>query len=55
LQSIHHLEENIHALSIKLSKEELKELTDAVPVHEVKGERYPEAMMGSTFHARKKQ
>lgn len=53
--SIHHLEENIHALSIKLSEEELKELTDAVPVHEVMGDRYPEAMMGSTFHARKKQ
>lgn len=54
MQSIHHLEENIQALSIKLSKDELKELSDAVPAHEVKGTRYDEGMMASTFNGRKK-
>ncbi|GAQ88448.1 NAD(P)-linked oxidoreductase [Klebsormidium nitens] len=52
--SIHHLEENIKALSIKLSEEELKDLSDAIPASEVKGGRYPEAHMANTYQGRLK-
>ncbi|KAL3699845.1 hypothetical protein R1sor_017867 [Riccia sorocarpa] len=38
--SLKNLEENIGSLTIKLTPEEIKALEDAVPVEEVKGDRY---------------
>ena len=43
-----YLEENAAAVGVKLSKQEMKELEDAVPQGEVQGGRYDEAMMGAT-------
>lgn len=45
--SIKHLVENIQSLTIKLSKEELKEISDIVG--QVSGERYAESMLQSTY------
>ena len=44
-----YLEENAAAVGVQLSKQELKELEDAVPESEVQGGRYDEAMMGTTY------
>ena len=44
-----YLEENAGAVDIQLSKQELKELEDAVPESQVQGGRYDEAMMGATY------
>lgn len=44
-----YLEENAAAVGVKLSKQEMKELEDAVPQGEVQGGRYDEAMMGATY------
>ena len=44
-----YLEENAAAVGIQLSKQDLKELEDAVPESEVQGGRYSEAMMGGTY------
>ena len=49
-----YLEENAAAVQVKLSAEELKELESAVPESEVVGQRYDEAMMGSTYAKYKK-
>ena len=43
------LEQNVAAVHIKLSKQELQELEEAVPESQVKGLRYDEAMMGGTY------
>ena len=40
-----YLQENVKARDIKLSKEELQALEEAVPASEVVGERYSEQMM----------
>jgi len=44
---INYLEENIGALNIKLSPEELDEINEIAPKNIASGKRYPEAMMGS--------
>lgn len=36
------LDDNIESLRIKLTKEDLKEISDAVPIEEVAGSRDPE-------------
>jgi aryl-alcohol dehydrogenase-like predicted oxidoreductase len=41
---LHRLEENVGAAAIKLSKTDLKEISDAVGQIEVKGDRYPEQL-----------
>jgi aryl-alcohol dehydrogenase-like predicted oxidoreductase len=46
---VKNLEENIGALSVTLSKEELKEIEDAVPHEEVAGGRYPEGSLTLTW------
>lgn len=43
------LEENVGALSIKFSKEELAEIEAAVPVEEVAGDRYGAGAMEMTW------
>ena len=40
-------EENIHAVEIKLSPEQVRELNDIFPPGAASGPRYPEAMMAS--------
>jgi aryl-alcohol dehydrogenase-like predicted oxidoreductase len=40
-KNIKYLEENVGALNVNITKEEMKELEDAVPEHAVAGERYP--------------
>lgn len=52
-KNIKYLEENIAAFQIKLSKQELAELEEAVPHDDVAGERYP-GMQFATFHYAKK-
>ena len=49
--SLTHLNENLDALSIRLTKEELQELDDIVRSHEIVGDRY--AHMNMTFHGNK--
>ncbi|CAM6093052.1 unnamed protein product [Calypogeia fissa] len=46
---VKNLEENIGALAVQLSKEELKEIEDAVPQEDVAGSRYPEESMKTTW------
>jgi len=48
-KKIKYLEENLGALDVKLSKEEVKEVRDLVESAEVHGSRYPEAMMVTLF------
>lgn len=43
------LEENIGALAVKLSKEEIEEIEAAVPHAEVAGERYDQGAMTTTW------
>ncbi|CAM6104020.1 unnamed protein product [Calypogeia fissa] len=43
------LEENIGALAMKLTEEELKEIQDAVPQNEVSGDRYMKELMVNTW------
>ena len=45
------MEENIGALNVKLSRQELDELAAAVPHEEVVGTRYPDMRM--TYHRAK--
>jgi aryl-alcohol dehydrogenase-like predicted oxidoreductase len=42
-----HLEENLGALELQLSKAEIASLEAAFPIGAASGPRYPEAMMGS--------
>ena len=46
---VKHLEENVAAVHIKLTRQELQELEEAVPESQVKGMRYHEGMMGGTY------
>ncbi|KHG27395.1 Perakine reductase [Gossypium arboreum] len=39
---IKNLDSNIESVKVKLTKEDLKEITDAIPIHEVAGGTYPE-------------
>ena len=48
-KKIKYLEENIGALNVKLSVEELAKIRSAIEGAEVHGTRYPEAMLGSLF------
>jgi len=48
-KKIKYLEENIGALNVKLSSEELATIRNAIEGAEVHGTRYPEAMGGSLF------
>ncbi|GAY44639.1 hypothetical protein CUMW_083460 [Citrus unshiu] len=41
---IKNLDDNIGSLTVKLTKEDLKEISDAVPTEEVAGDRYPDAL-----------
>ncbi len=43
---VRYLEDNMGALGVELSAENLHEIDEACAVHQVTGERYPEAMMG---------
>ena len=44
---IKYLEENVGALNIKLTTEDLRRLSEAIPVGATSGSRYPEAAMQS--------
>ncbi|KAK9803167.1 hypothetical protein WJX72_006969 [[Myrmecia] bisecta] len=44
---VKYLEENLAAVAVKLSGEEMAELEAAVPIHEVAGDRYPDMKHGS--------
>ena len=44
---IKYLDENVGALNVSLTKEELKEINDVFPKNAAAGLRYPEQMMGS--------
>ncbi|KAH6558270.1 hypothetical protein KP509_1Z071200 [Ceratopteris richardii] len=46
---VKNLEENLGALRLKLSDAELKEISDAVPVEEVAGARYPDKSYKNTY------
>ena len=48
-KKVKYLEENMGALNVKLTKEEEKEIRQAVEGAEVHGQRYPEAMAGKLF------
>lgn len=48
-KKIKYLDENMGALKVVVSKEEEKEIREAVEAAEVHGTRYPEQMMGSLF------
>lgn len=48
-KKIKYLEENVGALKVKLTREEEKEIRDAVEGAEVHGGRYPEMMAKSLF------
>lgn len=48
-KKIKYLEENMEALNVKLTSEEVKEVRDLVEAAEVSGDRYPSAAMGSLF------
>ncbi|KAL2073838.1 hypothetical protein VTL71DRAFT_11164 [Oculimacula yallundae] len=48
-KKIKYLEENLGALNVKLSKEEVDEVRQLVANAEVHGERYPEAVMAYSF------
>lgn len=48
-KKIKYLEENLGALNVKLTPEEVKEVRDLVEAAEVHGDRYPSAAMGSLF------
>lgn len=45
-KKISRLEENIGALSVALTKDDLREISEAAPKNAVSGDRYPAAMMG---------
>lgn len=49
--SISHLDQNLAAAHVKLTEEELKEITELFPVDKVIGDRYPH--MALTFHGNK--
>ena len=46
---IKNLDENIGSLIVKLSKEDLKEISDAVPIEEVAGGRFPDIFDKSSW------
>ncbi|KDO45061.1 hypothetical protein CISIN_1g0192001mg [Citrus sinensis] len=46
---IKNLDENIGSLMVKLSKEDLKEISDAVPIEEVAGGRFPDIFDKSSW------
>jgi aryl-alcohol dehydrogenase-like predicted oxidoreductase len=48
-KKVKYLEDNMGALNVKLTPEEVKEVRDLVEAAEVHGERYPSAAMGSLF------
>ncbi|CZT44912.1 probable IN2-2 protein [Rhynchosporium secalis] len=48
-KKIKYLEENVKALDVKLSKEDVEEVRKLVEGAEVHGDRYPEAMAGHLF------
>jgi aryl-alcohol dehydrogenase-like predicted oxidoreductase len=48
-KKIKYLEENMEALNVKLTLEEVKEVRDLVEAAEVHGDRYSLAAMGSLF------
>lgn len=43
------LHDNIDSVKLKLTKEELKEICDAVPISEVAGQRIGEAFYKTTY------
>ncbi|MCJ1305960.1 hypothetical protein MMC08_008777, partial [Hypocenomyce scalaris] len=48
-KKIKYLEENLGAVEVKLTREEMGEIRDAVESAEVHGGRYPEAMAATLF------
>lgn len=43
------MEENVGALSVKLTEDEVKEVRDLIEATEVYGLRYPDVMMNTLF------
>ncbi|MBA0584697.1 hypothetical protein Gorai_015496, partial [Gossypium raimondii] len=41
---IKNLDSNIESVKVKLTKEDLKEISDVIPIHEVAGGSYPDAL-----------
>lgn len=48
-KKIKYLEENVGALNVELSKEEVKQIRDEIEAVEVKGERYPPFFAAYSF------
>jgi len=48
-KKVKYLEENVGALNVKLTKDEVKEVRDLIEATEVHGSRYPDAMMSALF------
>ncbi|XP_052887685.1 perakine reductase-like [Gossypium arboreum] len=46
---IKNLDSNIESVKVKLTKEDLKEITDTIPIHEVAGGTYPEGLKQFTW------
>src|SRR5208283_5761243 len=47
---IHYLEENVGAINIRLTKEELKRINDSIPVGIASCNRYPDTAMNALNH-----
>jgi diketogulonate reductase-like aldo/keto reductase len=46
---VKNLEENVHALDVKLSNEEVAEIRKVVDAAEVHGARYPDGFVAETY------
>ncbi|MBA0797010.1 hypothetical protein Gohar_007735 [Gossypium harknessii] len=46
---IKNLDSNIESVKVKLTKEDLKEISDAIPIHEVAGGTYPDGLKQFTW------
>lgn len=47
---IKNLHDNIGSVKVKLAKDDLKELSNAVPINEVAGHRIGDALYRTSFH-----
>jgi aryl-alcohol dehydrogenase-like predicted oxidoreductase len=48
-KKVKYLEENVGALDVKLTKEEVREIRELIEATEVQGSRYPDVMMNTLF------
>ncbi|MBA0584696.1 hypothetical protein Gorai_015495, partial [Gossypium raimondii] len=46
---IENLDSNIESVKVKLTKEDLKEIIDTIPIHEVAGSNYPDSLKQFTW------